>query len=597
MKLKIIYSLKFQMVKIEYKITLYDNNKNLLLPSDLSLYYNMNVICHIKIINSNICINTFANIYQNKYFQCIEYYKINEKVIFGIILYLNNDDNKDIIKYFTIYYFSKKIFNFYKKKKIYKDNEIFDPLIVNNKYKSIINKINDYKINETLKLKKSYIRYPYSILKRNVIIKEGIWEFRNIYNHYFCFCKGFNCSTSIISQNCKYFFFLSIIDNNRNVYNKTDYLFIDFIFNEFSSDDVYPIFEEMYHQDLPVHYITEKKDIYHKFCTNQINKCLTIIHVNRENYIINGDFLNKYLTLFFKLKQVISGGGIHFNYISNIFYNIEYIIYICVGHGVSYLKRFLYSDFSCYGKKIYDKILIPPSTKLISIVLKYGWDEKNIIKINLPRWDKYNIFNKELTLSNNKSRISNNSIFIMFTWREFKKKKFLSQLYFKNIFQLINNELLNKILNKNNIILYFTLHHKLINYKILFNINKNIKFIQENEISECLLKTRLIISDFSSIIFDIIYQRKPLIIYIPDINDPQIENLYSSDYYRVFQSIRNGTINLENKCFTIEEVVKKIIFYINNSFNLDLNLKKFYDSFELKTGRFTNTLINYLINL
>ena len=544
-------------------------------------------------------INTLANIYQNRYFQCIEYYKINEKVSFGIKVYLNNDDNEGINKFFTIYYFSKKItFNFYNKNKIYKDNEIFDPLIVNNKYKSFVNKINNYKINETLKLKKSYIRYPYSILKRNAIIKEDIWEFRNIYNNFYCFCKGFNCSNSIISQRCKYFFFLSIIDNNRNVYNKTHYLFIDFIFNEFSSDDVYPIFEEMYHQNLPVHYITEKKDIYQKFCNNnQLNNCLTIILVNKQNYIINGDFLNKYLTLFLKLKQVISGGGIQFNYITNIFYNIEYILYICVGHGVSYLKRFLYSDFSCYGKKIYDKILIPPSTKFISIVLKYGWNEKNIIKINLPRWDKYNLFNNELELPNNKSRINNNSIFIMFTWRDFKKNQNISELYFINIFHLINNELLIKVLNKNNVILYFTLHHKLKKYKTLFNINKNIKFIEENEISECLLKSRLIVSDFSSIIFDIIYQRKPLIIFIPDANDPQIKNLYSSNYYELFQSIRNGTINLENKCFTIDETVNKIIYYINNNFNLDTHLEKFYDSFELKTGKITNTLINYIINL
>ena len=113
-------------------------------------------------------------------------------------------------------------------------------------------------------------------------------------------------------SNGKYFFYLNIIDNNRNVYKKSDYLFIDFIFNEYSSDDAYPVFEAMYNQKLPVHYITEKLDIYQKYCFNK-EKCLSIILVNRNNYIMNGDFLEKYLKLFLKLKAVISGGGIYFN--------------------------------------------------------------------------------------------------------------------------------------------------------------------------------------------------------------------------------------------------------------------------------------------
>ena len=82
--------------------------------------------------------------------------------------------------------------------------------------------------------------------------------------------------------------------------------------------------------NLPVHYITEKNNIYLKYCKNQI-KCLTIILVNKKNYIMNGDFLEKYLTLFLRLKQVISGGGTNFDYNNNnLFYNIDYITYICV---------------------------------------------------------------------------------------------------------------------------------------------------------------------------------------------------------------------------------------------------------------------------
>ena len=71
-------------------------------------------------------------------------------------------------------------------------------------------------------------------------------------------------------------------------------------------------------------------------------------------------------------------------------------------------------------------------------------------------------------------------------------KKKISNYYFKNILNFITNIKLNKALNKNKIILYFTLHHRLNKFikKILNKLNKlnkkYIKFIEENEIFECL---------------------------------------------------------------------------------------------------------------
>ena len=201
----------------------------------------------------------------------------------------------------------------------------------------------DLKKNETLRLKKSYIRYPLCILKRNAILTENIWRFVNIYNEYFCLCKGFNCLKAKNYQSNKYLFYLNVIDNNRNAFKKSDYLFIDFIFAELSSDDAYPVFREMEKRNFPVHYLTEKTDIYNEHCLNK-TECLSVIKVNRDNFTLNGDFLEKYLNIILKLKQVISNSGTYFNYITNLFYNIEYIMYISITHGVCYfiLLSFLY---------------------------------------------------------------------------------------------------------------------------------------------------------------------------------------------------------------------------------------------------------------
>jgi len=580
------YSFLFNRVKVEFNIGFYDNNSKIIIPSDLTLKYNLHIICNIQI--SNINIDFLPNIYQNQFFNCIQYFKMNEKVELGIKIY----KEKEIIHFFHINIF-KFIFNFnYLSNKI---DDIFDQLFINQKYILLKKDINNNKLNKTLKLKKSFIKYPITVLIKDTLKNNDKWIYENIYNTYFCFCRGYKCLDIIIDQSCKYYFYLNIIDNNRYIYNKTEYLFIDFIYNKYSSDDVYPVFLEMEKQNLPVHYLTEKLDIYNKFCY-KIDNCLKIIHVNKNNSTINGDFLEKHLSLILKLKHVISSGGVKFQYLNNLFYNIEYILFICVGHGVSFFKYFLYNEYSPYGSKIYDKLLIPPSDELISIPKKYGWKDENIIKMNLPRWDKYNSnYKREFLLIND--TIKNNSIFVMFTWRELKKHKNISPFYFKNIYKLINNQTLKKLLKNKNIILYFTLHHKLEYYKNFFINNQNIHYIEENEISECLSKTNLIISDFSSIIFDIIYRRKPFIIYIPDGKDANIKDIYINYYYELIESIKNGSIIFENKFFEINEVINKIIYYINNNFILDIKLKIFYEKLNLKNENNINKFISYIKNV
>ena len=588
---KYFVDFKSEIVMIEYNIGFYDRKENLISPSDLKLYTNLSVICHIEISNIAININSLASIYQNKYYNCIEFFNINEKIKFGIKIYKNIEEGNN--KNYIIYFFKDKIIDY--NNLLYQNNRIFSPIILNNEYISLNKKMNNKKINETLKLKNSFIRYPYYTLKRYSLLNNNSWIFNNIFNHYFCLCNGEKCLNIKFPQKCKYYLYLNIIDKNRYIYSKTDYLFVDFIFANLSFDDAFPVFHEMEKQGLPVHYITEKIDIYNKYCLKK-RKCLTIILVNSNNYTINGDFLEKYLTFILKLKQVISGGGTNFNFINNnIFFNIEYITYISITHGVCYFKYFLYKDYGCYSLKRIDKILLPPSEMIISVAKNYGWKDENIIKINLPRWDKYNNIS-----SNFRDNLKNNSIFILFTWRDINKKEKISSYYLKNIIELLRDNFLNNALKKKNILLYFTFHH-LINkyneYQLYLQKMKSLRFIKENEISECLAKTSLVVTDFSSIVFDIIYRKKPYIIFVPDANDTKIEKIYKKNYVNLIQLIKNGTIKFENTYFNVNDTVNKIIYYINNKFEIELNLKKFYEKLSLKEGNNIIKFIEYIKNL
>ena len=190
----------------------------------------------------------------------------------------------------------------------------------------------------------------------------------------------------------------------------------------------------------------------------------------------------------------------------------------------------------------------------------------------------------------------------MITWRDLNHNKEISSYYIRNIERILINVILNKELEKKNIELDFTFHRNLNNkYYLKFKKNlkthKLLKLINQNEISECIYKSSLVITDFSSIIFDFIYMRKPYIIYIPDAEDSNIEDIYTIEYYKTIMSFKNGVFKFENTYLDIENFINKILFYINNNFNLEPKLEEFYNSFGLKKENNTNKFINYLLNI
>lgn len=566
------YDINKNILKTEFKVDFFDRYNNYIAPSDLTLYNNLHVLCLVKDLIDKTIITSLAYIFENRHFLCLELLNLNVRYNIGIEIIQNNT----ILEKNLFYFFS------YQKKNKYLLNiseNKFNFFYMNQDKSKLYEHINK-NIKRNISFQKSEFLNKNYFTKYNILDNE--WYFIKLYNYYFCLCKGFFCKYEEIPQNCKYFFYLYIIYNNKDLYKKTDYLFADFIYNEYSSDDAYPVFEKMIEQNLPGHYLTQNLNIYNKYCKSK-NKCLEVLLVQKRNEIIDGNFLEKYLTLILKLKASISGAEFHS--ISNLFYNIDYITHISLGHGISFFKHFLYCNKCYYGNQKYNKILIPASKNLISVAKRYGWTDENIIKLNLPRWDKY-IFNEK-----------NNSIFVMFTWRSIEKNRNISVDYFKNILELINNNLLIKELIKYNITLYFALHHTLSEYKTKLVYNKYIKLIEENQISDILSKTDLIVTDFSSIIFDIIYRKKPFIIYIPDTNYTDIINNYKKIYYTIIKDIKEGTIPFKNTFFTIEKAVNKIIYYIRNNFKLEKSLKKFYNSFGFEKQNNIQKFIEYLKNI
>ena len=577
-----ILNFRFNIIQVEYLILFHHENYSLIIPSDLSLNNNLHLICHIKKIDSNLSIDSLAFIYLNKYFKCIEYINIKEKINFGIIIY--ESQNSTSYTNITQYLFNDEIFNY---NKCYEQNEqFFRPYYLKKKFYLM-------KKNSSLSLPKLYIKKPEFKSKSNIALSNNEWKFINLYNNYFCLCQGYNCLYYNLlnhgnqTQICKYNFYLNLIEENKYLYNKTDYLLADFPGNFQSLDDAYPVFQKL---------INLKKNAYYMTINKQILENVNI-KSNLNNHIIkgnmiNGDFLEKYFTIFLKLKAVISGAE-YFSF-SNLFYYIDYITFISLTHGINYFKAYLYKTY--YGYNIYNKLVISTSEKIISLATQNGWKQNDLIKICLPKWDKIDEVRKRRFKSKNKS------IFFFFTWRSLKhgitEEMVLKSDYFQNILGLINDKNLVEALNKNGITLYFCLHHMFNIYKdkIFFGSN-NIKFIEQNEIFNCIIKANMIVTDFSSVIFEFIYQQKPFVMFIPDSRDLEVNNLYNSEYIKLIKDLKDGLIDFRNKFFSINQVVDKIKYYIDNSFKVEESLNKFYESFNLTCENNTIKFINYLENL
>ena len=588
--LNYIYSEKYKKVKFEFIFGIYNSQKELIEPSDFSLYSGYTVLCFMKV--DKMTIYSLPQIKDNKFYECIEFFKLYEKPLFGIHIFPQNKKC-----YLTLTFDFSKYINLNDNE--HENDTIFDNDIITKEYNAIKEKSTSIKTYKNYILWRNYMKSPICNLKRNAIGDMKGWVFRNIYNNYFCYCIGRSCTKSEVKQICKLNFYKNVIDINRNLYPKTEYIFVDFIFKDLPSDDTFPVFEEMMNQNLSAHYITEKEELYDKYCGNKTN-CQTIIPINKSTYYHFGDFVEKYLTLILKLKAVISCKENSFHYLSYLFYKTEYITYIAVGHGVDYFKDYLFGDYRIYGSKINNKVLIPPSRVLINLALKWGWEKNDIIKINLPRWDRYS--NIDHYFSGN---ITSNSILVMFTWRYTKwwdGFRDISDLYHENIIKLLEDPDLLDALKQKNMTMYFSLH-RYVNGKYLYRYEKaiknieNIKKLKQNEISECLAKTNLIVSDFSSIIFDIMSRDKPFVLYVPDENDPTLYKYYTDDYINLIKDMKSGRIKFKNKCNTIKETVNMIIKYINNNFEIEPDLKKFYKSFNFKTNNNSIEFVEYLTNL
>lgn len=248
---------------------------------------------------------------------------------------------------------------------------------------------------------------------------------------------------------------------------------------------------------------------------------------------------------------------------------IKKIPFVFLQHGVIALKKV--DNFYGKGQKgACDLFVVSTDTEKQTIVDNFGYEPKEVINTGLPRWD----------VLHDKSQ-DRREIMIMPTWRNWldsvPDKDFEASDYFTHYMALLNSRKLADLLEKYDLEVNFYLHAKFQEYSDQFQTkSERIHLVSfgETAVNEMLMCCRMLITDYSSVCWDILYQDKPTIFYQFDLD--KYEEAHGSYLDMRTELFGDRAENQEQLLALLEEQIK-------NNFKMKPEheqLRRFYFNFK-----------------
>lgn len=306
---------------------------------------------------------------------------------------------------------------------------------------------------------------------------------------------------------------------------------------------------------------------------------------NDKNVIVKNSF--KFYWLFYNTNCFIaSEAPSHLNvlrsnnkYFRKATYDKKFVF---LQHGIIYMKNLGINSTFSKQKEGESNYMVVSSEKERDVVAEMlGYDEEQLIKTGLGMYSKieYNHINQK----------SDNIVTIMLTWKPYEEQlyDFEKSSYYKNVVDIYN--MLAKYIKKDNIIIIG--HPKA--YSLLVNTGlKN--SLWNKPISKALEKTKLLITDYSSVCYNSFYQGAGVIFYQEDLEKYETENgklIPNNDEY-----IGKRAFNLKE----LESIIKETIE--NNNIKLDkVRTKEFENNYktinEFTDGKNIDRIYEKLVEL
>jgi len=257
--------------------------------------------------------------------------------------------------------------------------------------------------------------------------------------------------------------------------------------------------------------------------------------------------------------------------------NINKKKFVFLQHGIIFMKNLGKNSTFIKGREAEPTYMVVSSEYEKEVVEDMlNLPEERLLKTGLALYSKFDF-----------KHINNNSedfVTIMLTWKPYEEflTNFEESTYYQNVVMLFN--MLNKYIDKEKI--RIVAHPKVYD---LLETTDLADIIWKEPIFDCMLSTKLLITDYSSICYNAFYQGAGVIFYQPDLEYYEEQNgeLIPSDDeyigYRAFspeemeeliiKSIKNGKIDLPQlRTKQFEEMYSKI-----NEFSDGKNIERIFE--------------------
>lgn len=199
--------------------------------------------------------------------------------------------------------------------------------------------------------------------------------------------------------------------------------------------------------------------------------------------------------------------------------------YIFLQHGVLGLKK-VDSTFD-YNTQNSAELFVSSSDFEKRIITNYfGYSDDQVIVTGLPRWDVLEDKSDQVT--------GKREILLMPTWRnwleEVEESEFIQSDYYQAYNTLLQSKELHDVLKEHHLLLNFYVHPKFMPYVSTFTEStEHVRVLQfgDEKVNELIMRAHLLITDYSSVSWEMYYQKKPVIFFQFDVDQ---YNQYQGSY-------------------------------------------------------------------
>lgn len=233
--------------------------------------------------------------------------------------------------------------------------------------------------------------------------------------------------------------------------------------------------------------------------------------------------------------------------------------FVMLQHGVTAMKSHAKNRPWMASSGMIDYFVVTNTLEQEVVHDSMGYEYDQLPILGFSRWD---LFGKNTI----QEQTFNGKILYVPTWRQWLNKatdeEFIQSDYYRNITQLLEDEKLADVLQKRDTELNVYLHPFM--QRLTHNLktnNSRIKILSSDDydLGDLLRGGALLISDYSSVVWDFAVQRKPVIFYQFD------KELYLE---KVGSLVDLDTLPIGNSMTQVSEVVDAIDFYAERKFTL-----------------------------